>query len=142
MEDKEELDKIKKEHFIMRRVIERIYLMHERAIRGDEPLQERMLWLNINYAFKNSKARSTRELGIPSLNNEKENFVIFKVIDLSMANRSISENGDVLAQRNYWFQIANDQIDFIDWLLDNKLNGQELAELQAEYEKHLDKPSK
>lgn len=63
----------------MRRTIERIWLMHERAIRDNEPLQEKVLYLNIKYAIRRTKSRSTTELGIDKVPGIDENMVMFKV---------------------------------------------------------------
>ena len=74
----------------MRKVIERIWLMHEQSIVQNTPLQERVLWLNIQYAIKYTKSRSTTELGIESVKNENENCVMFKIAVLRK-----EENGDL-----------------------------------------------
>lgn len=66
----------------MRRVIERIWLMHEKCILENSPIQEKVLWLNIQYAIKHSKSRSTKELGITKIPKEPENKVIFKVVHI------------------------------------------------------------
>lgn len=64
----------------MRRAIERIWTMHEACIKNNVPLQEKVLYANILRAIQGSKSRSTREMGIPPLPDEKENVIRFKVI--------------------------------------------------------------
>ncbi len=50
-----------------------------------------------------------------------------------------SGKSDIEENRDYWFQVANDQIDFLDWLMDTHLPGYSQAELQQEYQEYLDK---
>lgn len=48
------------------------------------------------------------------------------------------ENGvddDIKKNRDYWFLVANEYVDFLDWIMDNYLPEYDLKDLDEEWKK-------
>jgi hypothetical protein len=52
---------------------------------------------------------------------------------INKLHKEIEGSDDIGKQRDYWFYVANNYIDFVDWICDNKLTGYDTSELLKEF---------